>query len=199
MLGAEKDRSTKKRTEERTKPEKDRAANTCFANRYGCSKQRAQLTTERRRARSAALGGSSSSKFIRDDYSPWTRWTALDVVRVSIRVRGSREGWASHFLSRAIPFIIEFVSGSHVAELIQHQKVIDYTATYKWATTAIFGLLRPSTRISRGHTPPHGRTPSGPHTAAHSPTLTSRACCAEPNGRDSIAGSNTCVVDAGTS
>ena len=26
--------------------------------------------------------------------------------------------------------IIEFVSESYVAELIQHQKVIDYTATY---------------------------------------------------------------------
>ena len=104
-----------------------------------------------------------------------------------VKVRGSREGWASHFLSRAIPFIIEFVSGSHVAELIQHQKVIDYTATYTMATTAIFGLLRPSTRITRGHTPPHGQTPSGPHTAAHGPALTSRACCAEPNGRDSIA------------
>ena len=87
-------------------------------------------------------------------------------------LRGSREGWASHFLSRAIPFIIEFVSGSHVAELIQHQKVIDYTATYTMATTAIFGLLRPSTRISRGHTPPHGQTPSGPHTAAHRLALT---------------------------
>ena len=61
-------------------------------------------------------------------------------------------------MSRAIPFIIEFVSESHVAELIQHQKVIDYTATYKWATTAIFDLLRPSTRIRRGHTPRHGQT-----------------------------------------
>ena len=27
-------------------------------------------------------------------------------------VRGSREGWARHFLSHAIPFIIEFVSAS---------------------------------------------------------------------------------------
>eukprot|EP00964_Phaeocystis_antarctica_P035877 scaffold20513_cov62-Phaeocystis_antarctica.AAC.1 len=35
------------------------------------------------------------------------------------------------------------------------------------ATTAIFGLLRPSTRISRGHAPPHSQTPSGPHTAAY--------------------------------
>ena len=35
------------------------------------------------------------------------------------------------------------------------------------AASAIFGLLRPSTRISRGHAPPHGQTPSGPHTAAH--------------------------------
>ena len=52
------------------------------------------------------------------------------LFRANMQVRGSREGWASHFLSRAIPFIIEFVSGSQVAELIQHQKVIDYTATY---------------------------------------------------------------------
>ena len=120
----------------------------------------------------------------------------------SAGLRGCGEGWASHFSVHArkeSALIIEFVSESHVAELIQHQKVIDYTATYKWATTAIFGLLRPSTRISLGHTPPHGQTPSGPHTAAHGPALTSRACCAEPNGRDSIAGSNTRVVDAGTS
>ena len=62
----------------------------------------------------------------------------------------------------------EFVSGSHVAELIQHQKVVNYTATsMQWLPRPIyFGLLRPSTRISRGHTPPHGQTPSGPHTAA---------------------------------
>jgi hypothetical protein len=46
---------------------------------------------------------------------------------------------------------------------------------------------RPSTRISLGHTPPHGQTPSGPHTAAaHSPALTSIACSVAPNGRDSI-------------
>ena len=126
---------------------------------------------------------------------------SLESIR-RVGLRGCGEGWANHFsvqTRKESALIIEFVSGSHVAELIQHQKVIDYTATYTMATTAIFGLLRPSTRISRGHTPPHGRTPSGPHTAAHSPALTSRACCAEPNGRDSIAGSNTCVVDAGTS
>ena len=112
---------------------------------------------------------------------------AASRVRLSGVVRGCGEGWASHFSVHArkeSALIIEFVSESHVAELIQHQKVIDYTATYKWATTAIFGLLRPSTRISLGHTPPHGQTPSGPHTAAHGPALTSRACCAEPNGRD---------------
>ena len=87
--------------------------------------------------------------------------------------------------------INEFVSGSHVAELIQHQKVIDFTARIPMATTQHLDLLRPSTRISRGHTPPHGQTPSGPHTAAHSPALTSIFCCAAPNGRYSIAGSNT--------
>ena len=110
--------------------------------------------------------------------------------------------WANHFsvqTRKESALIIEFVSESHVAELIQHQKVIDYTATYKRATTAIFGLLRPSTRISLGHTPPHGQTPSGPHTAAHGPALTSRACCAAPNGRDSIAATKRLGVDAGTS
>jgi len=41
--------------------------------------------------------------------------------------------------------INEFVGGSHVAELIQHQKVIDYTPTIQCATTAssaFLGLLR---------------------------------------------------------
>ena len=65
-------------------------------------------------------------------------------------------------------------------------------------TTAFSAFyLRPSThKNSRGHTPPHGQTPSGPHTAAHSPALTSIACSVAPNGRYSIAGSNIrCVVD----
>ena len=42
--------------------------------------------------------------------------------------------------------INEFVGGSHVAELlIQHKKVIDYTATIQWLPHSIstfFGLLR---------------------------------------------------------
>ena len=41
--------------------------------------------------------------------------------------------------------INEFVNGSHVAELIQHQKVIDYTPTIQWLPHSIstfFGLLR---------------------------------------------------------
>ena len=133
------------------------------------------------------------------EYYGFTHTTILcSTLYFTLAIRGCGEGWANHFsvqTRKESALIIEFVSESHVAELIQHQKVIDYTATYKWATTAIFGLLRPSTRITRGHTPPHGQTPSGPHTAAHSPALTSRACCAEPNGRDSIAGSNTRVVD----
>ena len=102
------------------------------------------------------------------------------------RGKGLWRGVGEPLFSPCQKGINEFVSGSHVAELIQHQKVIDYTATYKRATAAIFDLLRPSTRISLGHTPPHGQTPSGPHTAAHGPALTSRACCAAPNGRDSI-------------
>ena len=52
---------------------------------------------------------------------------------VCSRLRGCGEGWANHFLvqtRKESALIIEFVSESHVAELIQHQKVIDYTATY---------------------------------------------------------------------
>jgi hypothetical protein len=45
--------------------------------------------------------------------------------------------------------INEFVSGSHVAELIQHQKVIDYTATIQWLPHSISTFFGPSTRISR--------------------------------------------------
>ena len=51
--------------------------------------------------------------------------------------------------------MIEFVSGSHVAELIQHQKVIDYTATYKRAAT---GNLRPSPAFYAHFTRPHSTT-----------------------------------------
>ena len=55
------------------------------------------------------------------------------VLSVKEELRGCGEGWASHFSVHArkeSALIIEFVSESHVAELIQHQKVIDYTATY---------------------------------------------------------------------
>ena len=43
-------------------------------------------------------------------------------------VRGCGEGWANHFSVQTrneSALIIEFVSESHVAELIQHQKVIE--------------------------------------------------------------------------
>ena len=51
--------------------------------------------------------------------------------------------------------INEFVSGSHVAELIQHQKVIDYTATIQWLPHSIstfFGLLRAFHAATLHHT-----------------------------------------------
>ena len=51
--------------------------------------------------------------------------------------------------------IIEFVSESHVAELIQHQKVIDYTATYKGLpqpSSAFFDLLRAFHSATLHHT-----------------------------------------------
>ena len=51
--------------------------------------------------------------------------------------------------------INEFVSGSHVAELIQHKKVIDYTATIQWLPHSIstfFGLLRAFHAATLHHT-----------------------------------------------
>ena len=51
--------------------------------------------------------------------------------------------------------INEFVNGSHVAELIQHQKVIDYTATIQWLPHSIstfFGLLRAFHAATLHHT-----------------------------------------------
>jgi len=74
----------------------------------------------------------------------------------TVWLRGSREGWASHFLSHAIPFIIEFVSASRRCGIktttIGLYDVWTQMATTS-ATSAFFGLLRPSTRVSRVHTP----------------------------------------------
>ena len=44
----------------------------------------------------------------------------------SSTVRGCGEGWANHFSVQTTKGINEFVGGSHIAELRQHQKVIDY-------------------------------------------------------------------------
>ena len=52
-------------------------------------------------------------------------------------------------------------------------------------------LLRPSTRISRGRTPPHGQMTCIPHSAAHRLAPLSSADWAAPNGRDSTAASIT--------
>ena len=51
--------------------------------------------------------------------------------------------------------INEFVGGSHVAELIQRQKVIDYTRTIQWLpqpSSAFFGLLRAFHAATLHHT-----------------------------------------------
>ena len=55
------------------------------------------------------------------------------------------------------------------------------------ATSAIFGLLRPSTRIPRGHAPPYGQTPPGPHPAAHRLAPHAAPHRLAPNGRGSTA------------
>ena len=82
--------------------------------------------------------------------------------------KGVWRGWANHFSShtrKESALIIEFVSGSHVAELIQQLIDIPLPQTNGYTTqpsSAIFGLLL-YTRISRGHSPSHGQTPSRPH------------------------------------
>ena len=47
--------------------------------------------------------------------------------------------------------------------------------------------------ISRGHTPPHGQTPSRPHTAVHRLAQASIASCDARNGCGSMAGTNTAL------
>ena len=83
--------------------------------------------------------------------------------------KGVWRGWANHFSShtrKESALIIEFVSGSHVAELIQQLIDIPLPHTNGYHT-AIFGHLRPSIvyahLFSRGHSPSHGQTPSRPH------------------------------------
>ena len=53
--------------------------------------------------------------------------------------------------------------------------------------SAIFDLLRPSTRIPRGHAPPYGQTPPGPHPAAHRLAPHAAPHRLAPNGRGSTA------------
>eukprot|EP00964_Phaeocystis_antarctica_P063059 scaffold37814_cov58-Phaeocystis_antarctica.AAC.4 len=55
------------------------------------------------------------------------------------------------------------------------------------ATSAFFGLLRPSTRVSRVHTPSFGGMPCGSHTAAHRLAQGSIAAQAASNWRSSKA------------
>jgi hypothetical protein len=74
------------------------------------------------------------------------------------RLRGCGEGWANHFSVQTRKESMSFVGGSHVAELIQHQKVIDYTPTIQWlpqpssAFFANFGLLRAIHAATLHHT-----------------------------------------------
>ena len=88
-------------------------------------------------------------------------------------------------MSHAIPFIIEFVSASRRCGIktttIGLYDVWTQMATTS-ATSAFFGLLRPSTRVSRGHTPPRGQTPPGPHAAVHRLAHGSIAAWAAPKG-----------------
>ena len=61
-----------------------------------------------------------------------------------------------------------FFLGSGQSQLLKQITTMAFIFRPQWLPhTAIFGLFRPSTRVSRGHAPPHGQTPSGPHTAAH--------------------------------
>ena len=61
------------------------------------------------------------------------------------------EGWARSFLCRAIPFIIEFVSASRRCGIKTITKSTE-TLRHSTATSAFFGILRPSRRNSRGYT-----------------------------------------------
>ena len=71
------------------------------------------------------------------------------------QVKGLWRGVGEPLFSPNQKGINEFVGGSHVAELIQHQKVIDYTATIQWLPHSIstfFGLLRAFHAATLHHT-----------------------------------------------
>jgi hypothetical protein len=74
------------------------------------------------------------------------------------QVKGLWRGVGEPLFSPNQKGINEFVGGSHVAELIQHQKVIDYTPTIQWlpqpssAFFANFGLLRAIHAATLHHT-----------------------------------------------
>ena len=80
-----------------------------------------------------------------------------------------------------------FFLGSGQSQLL---KQITTTASFfrpPMAASAIFDLLRPSTRNSRGYTQLNGQTPSGSHTAAHRLAQASIAAQASPKRSASMA------------
>ena len=93
----------------------------------------------------------------------WRAWSilALSAYRgtrkksTTRRDKGLWRGVGEPLLSPCQKGINEFVGGSHVAELIQHKKVIDYTATIQWLPHSIstfFGLLRAFHAATLHHT-----------------------------------------------
>ena len=93
-------------------------------------------------------------------------------------VRGCGEGRASAFFL-----------GSGQSQLLKQIGILTTAFIFRppMAASAIFDLLRPSTRNSRGYTQLNGQTPSGSHTAAHRLAQASIAAQASPKRSASMA------------
>jgi len=119
---------------------------------------RRRRTKARRLKQSARPGACRQIAHAGADARTQTHAADARTPGIGADLRGCGEGWANHFsvqTRKESALIIEFVSESHVAELIQHQKVIDYTATYNGLpqpSSAFFGLLRAFHSATLHHT-----------------------------------------------